>query len=46
MDNQNKTRPITDDEKNNIKVIFQNKVYIENREYICKNDYVFYMILI
>ena len=38
MDNKN--RPITDIEKNNIKLLFQEKINIFNKKYICNTDYV------
>ena len=40
MDNKN--RPMTDIEKNNIKLLFHEKVNIFNKKYICTNDYVLY----
>ena len=33
---------MTDIEKNNIKLLFQEKVNIFNKKYICTNDYVLY----
>ena len=40
MDNKN--RPMTDIEKNDIKLLFQEKVNIFSKKYICTNDYVLY----
>ena len=40
MDNKN--RPMTDIEKNNIKLLFHEKVNITNKKNICYTDYVLY----
>ena len=40
MDNKN--RPMTATEKNNIKLLFYEKVNIFNKKNICTNDYVLY----
>ena len=40
MDKNKKIRPMTDIEKNNIKLLFYEKVNISNEKYICNNDYV------
>ena len=37
-----KNRPMTDIEKNNIKLLFHEKVNIFNKKYICNTDYVLY----
>ena len=36
----NKIRSMTDIEKNNIKLLFQKKINIFNKKYICNTDYV------
>ena len=36
----NENRPMTDIEKNNIKLLFQEKVNIFNKKYICNTDFV------